>query len=79
MANYPGPGFEAIAKAAAKKRDAGGTVANALQKSSVSSGGNSGPDSSSRSNAIARRLAKGSSKSGPPKNDNDGDEQESGA
>ena len=65
-------GIAAIQAAAAKKRDAGGEVASKLMGQAPKSGSDSGP----RGAAIARRLNKGPSKSG--KNDNDGDEQESG-
>jgi hypothetical protein len=69
-------GMAAIRAAAAKKQNMGGKVASALQGSKGSNGSSS--NSGSPNNAIARRLAKGSSKSGPTKNDHDGDEQESG-
>lgn len=77
MANNPG--MAAIQAAAAKKRNAGGKVANAL-KNSPSGPNDSSSNSGSPNNAIARRLAKGSSKSAPkaPPNDNDSDDQESG-
>lgn len=66
-------GMDAIKAAAAKKRNAGGAVASALSAPSKPGSNNGAP-----SNAIQRRLAKGSSKSGPTKNDNDGDDQGSG-
>lgn len=67
-------GFAAIQQAAAQKRNAGGKVASNLQR--MQGGKSAGPDAA-RGGAIARRLAKGSSKSGPPaKNDNDGDEHD---
>ena len=69
-------GMDAIKAAAARKRNAGGAVASALKNSPPKQ---EGSNSGSPNNAIARRLAKGSSKSGPTKpSDNDGDEQESG-
>jgi hypothetical protein len=71
-------GMAAIRAAAAKKQNMGGKVASALQGSKGSNGSSS--NSGSPNNAIARRLAKGSSKSAPkaPPNDNDSDDQGSG-
>lgn len=76
------PGLAALQAAAAKKRDAGGAVAKALGPAGAP--GNSGAKVSGpnpRGNAIARRLSKGSSKSGPPntpENGNISTNQESG-
>jgi len=60
-------GMAALKAIAAKKRNAGGTVASQLggKKTAPSSG------NSAMAGAIARRLAKGSSKSSASDNDSD--------
>lgn len=68
-------GFAAIQAAVAKKRNAGGAVAQKIASGGPKTPGSGNNNNAPRGAAIARRLSKGSSKSDPGDN---GANQESG-